>query len=368
MIDVGQAKVGDIIEWKGDRARVLKIERHRTIDDEHEVLSVDWGTAKSLFHIPESEATLIKSNEKKIKIGAYYKFNSKEDYIDFLETAEKEGFEWSSGQKPTDKDCISYYNGRVYFYIAVDKDYYLSYGNDSLTYSTATWWTRKTLTGIATTMIVCDDEIRWNKNDFNTRYKEMTRLKKNEYDALYKGDFKEMKIIINEPAVVLIKNGKKYVSKAHDEEFDAEKGLLMCLAKSNGISHLDLKRMLKSAAVQNKKVDKKKTENKNSVDDLCAKISEAKEFLYKQVETKPCEYKTIVSPKGRHRGKPFYFYVGDKVIVRDCDYYKNTTNAKAKALLNHIYEIQEDKSDFAGTVYVVNGVEFSGSELEPAKE
>ena len=192
-----------------------------------------------------------------IKTETYYKFNSKEDYIDFLKTAEKEGFEWFCGQKPTDKKCIDYYNDACYFYINVDINHYLSYGNNSLNHSTATWWIRKTLPWIATTMIVCDDVIRNNKNDINTLYKEMTRLKKNEYDALYKGDFKEMKIIINEPAVVLIKNGKKYVSKAHDEEFDAEKGLLMCLAKANGVTHLDLKRMLKKATHQSKKVEDK---------------------------------------------------------------------------------------------------------------
>lgn len=169
-----------------------------------------------------------------IKTGTYYKFNSKEDYIDFLKTAEKEGFEWFCGQKPTDKNCIRYYDEPCYFYINVDINHYLSYGNDELKYSTATWWTRKTLTGIATTMIVCDDEIWWNKNDFE-----------------------EMKIIINEPAVILIKNGKKYVSKAHDEEFDAEKGLLMCLAKANGVTHLDLKRMLKKATYQSKKLEGK---------------------------------------------------------------------------------------------------------------
>ena len=167
-----------------------------------------------------------------IKTETYYKFNSKEDYIDFLKTAEKEGFEWFCGQKPTDKTCISYYDKSCYFYINVDINHYLSYGNNSLNHSIATWWTRKTLTGIAATMIVCDD-------------------------ALYKGDFEEMKIIINEPAVVLIKNGKKYVSKAHDEEFDAEKGLLMCLAKANGVTHLDLKRMLKKATYQSKKLEHK---------------------------------------------------------------------------------------------------------------
>lgn len=340
MIDVGQAKVGDIIEWKGDRARILKIERHRTIDDEYENLSVDWGTRHSQFYIPEREATLIKSNEKKIKTGTYYKFNSKEDYIDFLETAEKEGLRWFGGQEPTNKDCINYYDGKVDFYIEVDQDCCLSYGSEFTKQFVAILWTKETTKGITATITHLNSKIYLTKNEFN---------------ALYKGDFKEMKIIINEPAVVLIKNGKKYVSKAHNEEFDAEKGLLMCLAKSNGISHLDLKRMLKSAAIQNKKVKKEKPENQVKV-------------AVEKIETKTVEENEVVSPKGRHRGKPFYFYVGDKVIVRDCDYYRNTTNAKAKALLNHIYEIQEDKSDFAGTLYVVNGVEFSGSELEPAKE
>lgn len=54
-------------------------------------------------------------------------------------------------------------------------------------------------------------------------------------------------VIFNPPATILIRNGKKYISKAHDEEFDEEKGLLMCLAKASGITHLELKRMIKNA-------------------------------------------------------------------------------------------------------------------------
>lgn len=347
MIDVGEAKVGDIVELNGKAGRVLKVESHRTIDDECEFLTVNWGRKISQFSIPEPTANLIKSNEKKIKSDAYYKFNSKEDYIDFLETAEKDGLRWFGGQKPTDKDCISYYSSNpIGFYIHTNCEG-LEYGHN-YEYDDAYLWAKETTKGITATIIAHDEGIDYDKAIVTNIIKTFDRLKK-------EGDFKEMKIIINEPAVVLIKNGKKYVSKAHNEEFDAEKGLLMCLAKSNGISHLDLKRMLKSAAVQNKKVKKEKTENQVKV-------------AVEKIETKTVEENEVVSPKGRHRGKPFYFYVGDKVVVRDCDYYRNTTNAKAKALLNHIYEIQEDKSDFAGTVYVVNGVEFSGSELEPVKE
>lgn len=57
-----------------------------------------------------------------------------------------------------------------------------------------------------------------------------------------------IKIIFNPPATILITpDGKKYVSKAHNEEFDEEKGLLMCLAKANGFTHLTIKKMIKNA-------------------------------------------------------------------------------------------------------------------------
>ena len=35
-----------------------------------------------------------------------------------------------------------------------------------------------------------------------------------------------MRVIFNDPATILIVGNKKYVSKAHDEKFDEEKGLL----------------------------------------------------------------------------------------------------------------------------------------------
>lgn len=63
-----------------------------------------------------------------------------------------------------------------------------------------------------------------------------------------------IKVLFNNPATILWVNGKKIVSKAHNEEFDEEKGLLMCLAKAHGISHREIQRMLKSAQRQTKKV------------------------------------------------------------------------------------------------------------------
>lgn len=61
------------------------------------------------------------------------------------------------------------------------------------------------------------------------------------------------RVIFNKPLTILYMNDKRYISKAHEEEFDEEKGLLMCLAKANGISHLELKRMLKNAQRQTPK-------------------------------------------------------------------------------------------------------------------
>ena len=63
----------------------------------------------------------------------------------------------------------------------------------------------------------------------------------------------EMRVIFNNPTTILIANGKKYISKAHDEKFDEEKGLLMCLAKANGYTHANIKALLKSAQRQIKK-------------------------------------------------------------------------------------------------------------------
>lgn len=62
-----------------------------------------------------------------------------------------------------------------------------------------------------------------------------------------------MRVIFNDPTTILIVSNKKYISKAHDEEFDEEKGLLMCLAKANGYTHANLKALLRNAQRQTKK-------------------------------------------------------------------------------------------------------------------
>lgn len=62
-----------------------------------------------------------------------------------------------------------------------------------------------------------------------------------------------MRVIFNKPTTILIVGDKKYIAKAHDEEFDEEKGLLMCLAKASGYTHADIKKLIKSAQRQEKR-------------------------------------------------------------------------------------------------------------------
>lgn len=56
------------------------------------------------------------------------------------------------------------------------------------------------------------------------------------------------RVIFSDKATVLIKDGKKYVSKCKDgDAYDKEKGLLLCLAQANGISYRDLQEMIAGA-------------------------------------------------------------------------------------------------------------------------
>lgn len=72
-----------------------------------------------------------------------------------------------------------------------------------------------------------------------------------QFDATDK--IRDMRVIFNDPTTILIVGDKKYIAKAHDEEFDEEKGLLMCLAKASGYTHANLKSLLKVAQRQTPK-------------------------------------------------------------------------------------------------------------------
>ena len=81
---------------------------------------------------------------------------------------------------------------------------------------------------------------------------------------LYKGEFifknipelGLVRVIFNDPCTILYVNGQRYVSRAtKDENFDKEKGFLMCFAKAFGLTSSDLSRVVANA------IDQKKNES-----------------------------------------------------------------------------------------------------------
>ncbi len=59
------------------------------------------------------------------------------------------------------------------------------------------------------------------------------------------------RIIFRDYATILIKDGKRYVTKCEaGDTYDREKGLLVALAKANGYNFNDIQEMLKNAEIQ----------------------------------------------------------------------------------------------------------------------
>lgn len=59
---------------------------------------------------------------------------------------------------------------------------------------------------------------------------------------------KDMRVIFNDRATILFKDGKKFVAKCEpDDEFDKEKGLYVCLAKAAGYKFDDIQKLLDNA-------------------------------------------------------------------------------------------------------------------------
>lgn len=64
---------------------------------------------------------------------------------------------------------------------------------------------------------------------------------------------KAPQVIFDGEKTTLIKDGKKYVAKCNDgDTYDREKGLLVCLAKANGITYQEICEMLKNAETKEK--------------------------------------------------------------------------------------------------------------------
>lgn len=64
------------------------------------------------------------------------------------------------------------------------------------------------------------------------------------------------KLIFRDNATILLKDGKRYVTKCQvSDTYDREKGLLLCLAKANGYTYNDICEMLNDAEYQGEKPD-----------------------------------------------------------------------------------------------------------------
>lgn len=62
---------------------------------------------------------------------------------------------------------------------------------------------------------------------------------------------KDVKVIFNGKATIVYIEGKKYVQKCtNDDYFDAEKGVLLAIAKDNGYSYKDIQKYVKEAKIQ----------------------------------------------------------------------------------------------------------------------
>lgn len=65
---------------------------------------------------------------------------------------------------------------------------------------------------------------------------------------------KDHKLIFRDNVTILLKNGKRYVTKCQaGDTYDREKGLLLCLAKANGYTYNDICEMLNNAEYQGEK-------------------------------------------------------------------------------------------------------------------
>lgn len=65
--------------------------------------------------------------------------------------------------------------------------------------------------------------------------------------AIFKKSSEIERIIVNGTCtIVFFKDGRKTTSNVHDEEFDAEKGVMMCIIKGHGVTHGDIRRVIKA--------------------------------------------------------------------------------------------------------------------------
>lgn len=78
----------------------------------------------------------------------------------------------------------------------------------------------------------------------NEQFEYAKRAFQVEYQSIYRKIIN--RVIFNKPATIVFWcDGTKTVSKCYDEDYNQKKGLLMCIAKGNGICHSKIKSKLK---------------------------------------------------------------------------------------------------------------------------
>lgn len=269
MIDVGQLKKNDYVEIGGKIGQVKSIDYYREVDDEHEEITVSWGNVSTTDYIvPNKEMKKIEPLALKVgdrvrcindwifvsdvKVGtegtiAKIKTNGEVE-IDF------DGCDcWQTTSRPT--LFLEKVNLGEEKMIKVGDIVTVKCGNDTknnycINSNMETMerenkgYEVKDIRNGGVLVEVKDGHTTWNFhiNDvklFNKGEEKMEIKKVNKFGV--------EKVIFNAPATILFRNGKKYITKSYQEEFDQEKGLALALLKSFGISYLDLKRMLKDA-------------------------------------------------------------------------------------------------------------------------
>lgn len=173
----------------------------------------------------------------------------------------------------------------------------------------------------------------------------------------------DTRVIINPPAVILFRDDKKYVAKAQDEPFDAERGLMVALLKSFGIGYSDIQKMLKGAKRQ-KKSDNVETIithplTSNFWGNYIDGLSEITEKELKVIN-ECLKNNESANPKPK-RGRPRKFRVGDIVAIKDLDTYKYAFIFDKESLLISTYKI--DRIDSKRNVHIFAGW-FAPNELE----
>lgn len=111
------------------------------------------------------------------------------------------------------------------------------------------------------------------------------------------------KLIFKGNETILIKDGKEYISKCNNgDTYDKEKGLLLCLAKANGVSYGDLQKMIDGAEDKNKEAAQKALDGMFEIVKAFveAGVKAVKDFNIKK--PKPEAEKTVKEEKGTITG------------------------------------------------------------------